>query len=66
MQVSGPCDSLIDLKLLDGGRATESEGTMTSGNGPTVYFFPKPTHGPATVQIHYWTDMKEQKVLFGR
>ena len=66
VQVSGPCDSLIDLKLLDGGRATESEGTMTSGNGPTVYFFPKPTHGPATVQIHYWTDMKEQKVLFGR
>ena len=39
---------------------------MTSGNGPTVYFFPKPAQGPATVQINYWTDMKEQKVLFGR
>lgn len=66
VQVSGPTDSIIDMKLLDGGRATDSEGTMTSGNGPTVYFFPKPTQDQATLEINYWTDMKEEIVSFGR
>jgi len=66
VQVSGPSDSIIGMKLLDDGRETESEGTMTSGNGPTVYFFPKPTHDQVTLQINYWTDMKEQVVSFGR
>ena len=66
IQVSGPCDSIIDMHLLDGGRTTDSEGTMTEGHGPTVYFFPKPTQEQASLQINYWTDMQEQTVPFGR
>lgn len=65
IKITGPLSSIIDVKLVAKGGAEKSECNM-SDNTSTTFFFSKPSTSEVTVRINYWTDLREQKVMFSK
>lgn len=61
--LKGPENVLSSIEVTSGGKACESEGTMTL-NGVKTFYFEKPTAADVTVSLTCWTDLKSHVLTF--
>jgi hypothetical protein len=61
VELTGPLESIIEIKLLDGAHELNSEGWMSDGSSKT-FSFSKPRNTTVSVSINHWTDLKEEEV----
>lgn len=62
INVSGPTDSIIYVKVYDGTTELSSNGS-TSTNNSSTYYFPKTSNKNLTIKFSYWQDLKKAKVI---
>jgi hypothetical protein len=66
LRVTGPQASLIDVSVATpDGKALEPEGSTWDDTSKT-FFFEKSATPSVTVEVNYWTDLVERKVVFGQ